>query len=80
MDGNLLYYGDNLDILKRYIDDESIDLIYLDPPFNSSQNYNVIFDEKNGSKSASQIMVTLDKFIQPAQLGSVVKRDTSAEP
>jgi 16S rRNA G966 N2-methylase RsmD len=34
--GNLLYYGDNLDILRRYVDDESVDLIYLDPPFNSN--------------------------------------------
>ena len=35
-----LYYGDNLDNLTRYIADESVDLIYLDPPFNSAQNYN----------------------------------------
>jgi len=34
-----LYYGDNLDILHKYIPDESIDLIYLDPPFNSNRNY-----------------------------------------
>jgi DNA modification methylase len=33
---NTLYYGDNLDILRRYIDDESVDLIYRDPPFNSN--------------------------------------------
>lgn len=52
---NTLYYGDNLDILKRYIPDESIDLVYLDPPFNSNQNYNVLFKEKNGSQAASQI-------------------------
>jgi DNA modification methylase len=36
---NTLYYGDNLDILRRYIDDESVDLIYLDPPFNSNADY-----------------------------------------
>ena len=42
-----LYYGDNLDILTRYIDDESVDLVYLDPPFNSAQNYNTFFQEKN---------------------------------
>jgi site-specific DNA-methyltransferase (adenine-specific) len=52
---NVLYYGDNLDILKRYIPDESIDLIYLDPPFKSSQNYNILFKEHNGSRAASQI-------------------------
>ena len=43
--GNLLYYGDNLDILRRYVDDESIDLIYLDPPFNSNADDNVLFAE-----------------------------------
>ena len=42
----ILYYGDNLDILKRYIKDESVDLVYLDPPFNSAQNYNAFFQEK----------------------------------
>ncbi|MBU0513773.1 MAG: site-specific DNA-methyltransferase, partial [Proteobacteria bacterium] len=52
---NTLYYGDNLDILRRYIADESVDLIYLDPPFNSKATYNVLFAEKNGSESASQI-------------------------
>ena len=50
-----LYYGDNLDILKRYIKDESVDLVYLDPPFNSAQNYNAFFQEKDGSAAASQI-------------------------
>lgn len=52
---NTLYYGDNLDILRRYIKDESVDLIYLDPPFNSNATYNVLFAEKNGSQSAAQI-------------------------
>jgi DNA modification methylase len=52
---NRLYYGDNLDILKRYIPDESVDLVYLDPPFNSNANYNVLFAEKDGSRAASQI-------------------------
>ncbi len=41
-----LYYGDNLDILRNQIDDEIIDLIYLDPPFNSQANYNVIFNNQ----------------------------------
>lgn len=43
---NRLYYGDNLDVLRRHIDDESVDLVYLDPPFNSNANYNVLFAEK----------------------------------
>ena len=52
---NTLYYGDNLDILRRYIDDESIDLIYLDPPFNSNADYNVLFAEKDGTQAHAQI-------------------------
>jgi site-specific DNA-methyltransferase (adenine-specific) len=51
---NQLYYGDNLDVLQRYIKDESVDLVYLDPPFNSRQDYNVLFAEKDGSQSSSQ--------------------------
>ena len=43
MPDNLLYYGDNLDILKRYVDDESVDLIYLDPPFNSNADYDLLW-------------------------------------
>lgn len=52
---NVLYYGDNLDILRRYIKDEMTDLIYLDPPFKSDQDYNILFAERNGSKAAAQI-------------------------
>jgi site-specific DNA-methyltransferase (adenine-specific) len=50
-----LYYGDNLDILRRYLRDETVDLVYLDPPFNSAQNYNAFFHEKDGTDAASQI-------------------------
>ena len=50
-----LYYGDNLDILRRYLKDESVDLVYLDPPFNSAQSYNAFFQEKDGTAAASQI-------------------------
>jgi site-specific DNA-methyltransferase (adenine-specific) len=50
-----LYYGDNLDILRRYLKDGTVDLVYLDPPFNSAQNYNAFFQEKDGSAAASQI-------------------------
>ncbi len=54
---NVLYYGDNLDILRRreYFPDESIDLIYLDPPFNSNRSYNVLFRESTGAASEAQI-------------------------
>ncbi|MGD1153503.1 MAG: DNA methyltransferase [Syntrophales bacterium] len=59
---NQLYYGDNLDILRRYVRDETVDLVYLDPPFNSNANYNVLFAEKNGSKAASQIRAFTDTW------------------
>ena len=59
---NTLYYGDNLDILRRYISDNSVDLIYLDPPFKSDQSYNILFKEKNGTESAAQIKVFEDTW------------------
>ncbi len=62
MDENVLYYGDNLDILGRYIKDETIDLIYLDPPFKSEQDYNVLFAERNGSRAAAQIKAFEDTW------------------
>ena len=57
-----LYYGDNLDILKRYIKDECVDLVYLDPPFNSAQNYNAFFHEKDGTDATSQIRAFEDTW------------------
>lgn len=62
MTENTLYYGDNLDVLKSHIKDESVDLIYLDPPFKSQQDYNVLFAEKNGSQSAAQIKAFEDTW------------------
>lgn len=55
IDPNALVYGDNLDVLRRYIPDESVDLVYLDPPFNSNATYNVLFKDKSGESSAAQI-------------------------
>ena len=52
---NLLYYGDNLQILRDNIADASVDLIYLDPPFNSNRSYNVLFKNKSGDESMAQI-------------------------
>jgi len=52
---NTLYYGDNLDILREHIPDGSVDLIYLDPPFNSSRSYNALFKEATCTSAASQI-------------------------
>ena len=51
-DMNTPYYGDNLNILREYIKDESVDLIYLDPPFNSNRNYNVLFKNESGTESS----------------------------
>jgi len=62
MADNKLYYGDNLHILRQYIPDESVDLIYLDPPFNSNQNYNVLFKEENGTASAAQVHAFTDTW------------------
>ena len=62
MTKNLLYYGDNLQILRDYIKDETIDLVYLDPPFKSDQDYNVLFAEQNGSRSAAQIKAFKDTW------------------
>ena len=59
---NVLYYGDNLDILRRYVRDETVDLVYLDPPFNSAQTYNVLFAEHDGSRSAAQIKAFEDTW------------------
>ncbi len=53
--GNVLFYGDNLDVLRRHVADDSVDLIYLDPPFNSNANYNVLFGHADGSRAAAQI-------------------------
>ena len=57
-----LYYGDNLDILSRYLAEESVDLVYLDPPFNSAQNYNAFFEEKDGTAAAAQIQAFKDTW------------------
>ena len=59
---NTLYYGDNLDILRQHVPDESVDLVYLDPPFNSNANYNVLFKEQSGEASPAQIRAFTDTW------------------
>jgi site-specific DNA-methyltransferase (adenine-specific) len=62
MDTNALYYGDNLEILRKYIPDDSIDLVYLDPPFNSKATYNVLYKEQTGEPSQAQITAFEDTW------------------
>src|SRR3990172_1493997 len=59
---NTLFYGDNLPILREYFPDECIDLIYLDPPFNSSRSYNVLFKEEGGEEAEAQITAFEDTW------------------
>ena len=59
---NTLYYGDNLAVLRDHVPDESVDLVYLDPPFNSNANYNVLFKERTGEESPAQIKAFTDTW------------------
>ena len=59
---NALYYGDNLQVLRDHIPDESVDLVYLDPPFNSNASYNVLFKERTGEESPAQIRAFTDTW------------------
>ncbi len=60
---NILYYGDNLQVLREQIASESVDLVYLDPPFKSNQDYNVLFKEPDGTKAHAQIKAFEDTWI-----------------
>src|SRR5687768_10221605 len=59
---NALFYGDNLPILRDYIPSESVDLVYLDPPFNSNRNYSVLFKNEKGMESEAQITAFEDSW------------------
>ena len=59
---NTLFYGDNLAVLREHVADESVDLVYLDPPFNSNASYNVLFREKTGEESPAQIRAFMDSW------------------
>ena len=59
---NALYYGDNLPVLRDYLPDESVDLIYLDPPFNSRADYNVLFQDRSGEDSPAQLKAFSDTW------------------
>ncbi len=57
---NTLFYGDNLEVLRKHFPNECIDLIYLDPPFNSKADYNILFKEQSGEQSTAQIQAFSD--------------------
>ena len=59
---NQLFYGDNLDVLRLHALDESVDLVYLDPPFNSNADYNVLFAERDVTQAAAQIKAFEDRW------------------
>lgn len=59
---NKLFFGDNLEVLREHVPNESIGLIYLDPPFNSNATYNILFKEHNGTESAAQITAFEDTW------------------
>ena len=67
MDINSLYYGDNLTVMRDKIEDESIDLIYLDPPFNSKRSYNLVYKNVKGHPVQESIEVFRDTWEMDAQ-------------
>ena len=77
---NRLYFGDNLDILRRQVPDLSVDLIYLDPPFNSNATYSVLFKEKSGEESAAQITALEDTWQWSMEAEAVYKEIVTSGP
>ncbi len=77
---NCLFYGDNLDILRAHVADESVDLVYLDPPFNSNANYNVLFRERTGEESPAQIKAFTDTWEWTQETELVFERDIMGSP
>jgi site-specific DNA-methyltransferase (adenine-specific) len=77
---NRLYFGDNLKILREHVADASVDLIYLDPPFNSSATYNVLFKEKSGEESAAQITAFEDTWQWSQEAEALCREIVESEP
>lgn len=84
---NTLYFGDNLEVLRESIADQSVDLVYLDPPFNSGANYNIIFqpEKKSAAKATAQIQAFEDTWTWSAEAGEtyrrfVIDRDLTSQP
>ncbi len=62
MQPNTLYFGDNLQVLRDHFPSESVDLVYLDPPFNSARNYNMVFSGAAGEDDTAQIQAFADTW------------------
>ncbi|WP_417915078.1 DNA methyltransferase [Candidatus Electronema sp. JM] len=77
---NHLYYGDNLKILREYIRDESVDLIYLDPPFNSNRSYNVLFKDESGRDSEAQLTAFEDTWHWDMAAAAVYEKIVTSAP
>ena len=77
---NTLYYGDNLQVLREHIPDESVDLVYLDPPFNSNASYNVLFREKSGEDSPAQIKAFTDTWEWTQETERTFEQDIILHP
>lgn len=77
---NLLFYGDNLYVLRDHIRDETVDLVYLDPPFKSGQNYNVLFTERSGTKAAAQVQAFKDTWKWDQAAWRAIRRSSGLVP
>ena len=77
---NALYYGDNLAVLREHVPDESVDLVYLDPPFNSNASYNVLFKEKSGEESPAQIRAFTDTWEWTQETERTYEQDIIVNP
>lgn len=77
---NTLFYGDNLPILREYIPDESVDLVYLDPPFNSQRTYNVLFKHESGKESEAQIAAFEDTWHWNESAQAIYEELTTQSP
>ncbi len=77
---NALFYGDNLAVLREHVADESVDLVYLDPPFNSNASYNVLFREKTGEESPAQIRSFTDTWEWTQETELTYEQDIIGNP
>ena len=77
---NALFYGDNLAVLREHVADESVDLVYLDPPFNSNASYNVLFREKTGEESPAQIRAFTDTWEWTQETELTYEQDIIGNP